>query len=292
MKNNLQPVFDRHNVKATYLLSPEVISDSKSANYFRSLGNLVELGTHLHSEFIEPQATFDSDNTDHYQSDFPLEVEFEKLKNLTELFHKTFGYKPTSFRAGRFALSHDTLRQLQELGYWVDSSVTPDIMWKNSNGNSINFFGAPYQPYFPSLRDFRKNGSLKILEVPVSTINPILKNVPLRLKRRVNLKTRYHHFLYNTLTRLIRTLWLRPTFSDVRAMKRVIELYMQTVHDERIFLCMMFHSNEYAVGTSPYSLTNDSVKLLKDRLEQFFTVMKDIYTIQYAGLSEIVRLIQ
>ncbi len=182
---NLQPVFDRHGVMATYLLSPEVMMDEESVAFLRSVENRAELGTHLHSEFIGPDENLLSDNTDHYQSDFSSDTEREKLVNLTQIFIRTFGYRPRSFRAGRFGVSRDTLSFLQELGYLIDSSVTPDIMWKNTNGNSVNFHGAPYQPYFPSSRDFRKPGELKILEVPVSTINPKLMKLPPWMKRRI-----------------------------------------------------------------------------------------------------------
>ena len=86
------------------------------------------------------------------------ENEKEKLFNITELFIKTFGYEPKSFRAGRFGISKDTLKILENLNYKVDSSITPDMQWRNNNKskNTVNFFGAPYQPYYPSHNDFRK----------------------------------------------------------------------------------------------------------------------------------------
>ena len=169
------------------------------------------------------------------------------------------------------------------------SSVTPDIMWKNANGNSANFHGAPYQPYFPSWKDFRKYGDLKILEVPVSTINPKLVSVPLWVKHRINLKTRYHHIFYNILTNQAKTLWLRPTYSDVNAMKYVTELFIRNTRADKLFLCMMFHSNEFTMGASPYSLNLESVDLLQDRLDGFFKVMQDSYNIKYMGLADMAR---
>ena len=158
---NLHPIFDKHAVKATYLLSPEVMTDEKSVVFLKSVENRAELGTHLHSEFIGPDEDLHSVNTVHYQSDFISDTEKEKLTNLTRLFTSTFGNQPKSFRAGRFGISRNTLGHLQDLGYLVDSSVTPDIMWRNHTGNSANFHGAPYQPYFPSSKDFRKPGELK-----------------------------------------------------------------------------------------------------------------------------------
>ena len=65
------------------------------------------------------------------QGDYPPEIERGKLAALTELFRKRIGYSPTSFRAGRFGIGHDTGRWLFELGYLVDSSVVPHVCLRN-----------------------------------------------------------------------------------------------------------------------------------------------------------------
>ena len=52
----LQPIFERWGVKPTYLLSPEVLLHDGCVGLFRGLNDRVELGTHLHSEFVGPGA--------------------------------------------------------------------------------------------------------------------------------------------------------------------------------------------------------------------------------------------
>ncbi len=89
----LQPLFEEFGIKPTYLLSPEVLKNDECVSLFQSLDGSVELGTHLHAEFIEPEATPLADKTDAFQSDFTPEVEFEKLRNLTGLFADRFGYQ-------------------------------------------------------------------------------------------------------------------------------------------------------------------------------------------------------
>ena len=284
---NLQPIFDKHGVRVTYLISPEVMMDEESVSFLKSVEDRTELGTHLHSEFIGPHENLLSDYTEHYQSDFSSDIERKKLANLTQLFIRTFGYRPRSFRAGRFGISGDTLSHLQELGYLIDSSVTPDLMWRNHAGNSANFFGTPYQPYFPSSDNFRKPGELKILEVPVSTINPKLVKLPLWAKRRINLKTRYHHILYNLYLQGAKTLWLRPTYSDVNAMNHVTEMFAKNAQNEMLFLCMMFHSNEFSIDTSPYSLTPERLVNLQERLDDYLSLLKENYTVSFVRLTEI-----
>ncbi|WP_162919996.1 polysaccharide deacetylase family protein [Hanstruepera ponticola] len=284
---NLQPIFEKYNVKATYLLSPEVIQDSKSVEIFKSFGNKVELGTHLHSEFIEPEANFNADNTKHYQSDFKPDIEKEKLKNLTTLFSDTFGYQPLSFRAGRFGISKYSLRFLEDLGYTVDSSVTPDLQWNNKNGNSVNFFGSPYQPYYPSYKDFRKEGDMRILQVPVSLMNRTLSKVPLSIKRKIKLNTSYQHILFNYTTRFSKPKWLRPTYSNVEEMKVLTQDFLKLSNEKNVFLCMMFHSNEFELGMSPYSMTLENMNKIINRLDSYLEWLTKEMDVSLIGMSEI-----
>ncbi|MFI1771042.1 hypothetical protein [Thalassobellus citreus] len=285
--NNLQPIFDKYKVKATYLLSPEVIYDAKSVSVFKSFGNKVELGTHLHSEFIEPQSNFKSDNTNHYQKDFEASIEKEKLENLTNLFKEKFGYQPLSFRAGRFGISEDSLQFLEDLGYKVDSSVTPDMHWKNTNGNSVNFMGSPYQPYYPSNSDFRKLGYLNIIQVPVTLINRKLRKIPKWIKRRILLNKPYQHILFNYITGFSKPVWLRPTYSDVETMKNITNDFVSMANGDDVFLCMMFHSNEFEINTSPYSLTKESMNLIIKRLEDYLEWITNNKDVVFVALSEI-----
>ena len=52
-----------------------------------------------------------------------------KLKNLTGDIEEGMGVRATAFRAGRYGLSDSTASVLAELGYTVDSSVTPLTGW-------------------------------------------------------------------------------------------------------------------------------------------------------------------
>ena len=285
--NNLQPIFDKHHVKATYLLSPEIMMDKQSVAVFKSFGNKVELGTHLHAEFIEPQANFNCTNTSQFQSDFDSEVERTKLENLTFLFKQTFDYQPLSFRAGRFGIGNQSLQILQNLGYTVDSSVTPDTKWTNQiSGNIVNFNGAPYQPYYPSIDDFCKEGTMNILEVPVSVINRKISRMPLFLKRNLKLNRSYQQIIFNYCTNFSKPAWLRPTNSDIETLKNITNRFIKIGGKDDVFLCMMFHSNEFELDMSPYSLTKPAMDKIIDRLDSYLEWLTKTYQTNGIGLSE------
>jgi hypothetical protein len=78
---------------------------------------------------------------------------------------KSHMIKCTSFRAGCFALTPTDVPYLQEMGILVDSSVVPDANYKMF----VDWTGAPHQPYHSDSGDLKKEGSNKILHIPVAT---------------------------------------------------------------------------------------------------------------------------
>ena len=126
LARRLHPLFLQYAAKPTYLLSAEVMRDEQSVNWLRKISNQAELGSHLHGEFVDPGA-FIPVVTSAFQRDYSPEIEALKMANLTSLFTEAFGRPPRSFRAGRFGIGRFSLEILQNLGYRVDSSVTPHV---------------------------------------------------------------------------------------------------------------------------------------------------------------------
>ncbi len=253
----LQQLCDSYGVKPVYLISPAVLVDQKSVDV---LGNLnthnCELGTHLHGEYIGPLATFPGSDfggcdPGEMQCQYDKEIEFQKLKNLTEQFISLFGYTPKSFRAGRFGARGWTLECLETLGYSHDSSVTPFRNW-----HDVADFSKPgsVTPYHPSKENICVPGDSKVLEVPVS-ITPDLE-------------------------------WLRPTprFSDFEQCVKVIDWYEQ--HTQPTVLCSMFHNVELVPGKSPYCKTQEDCRAMLERIERTFQLLVE-RNYQFKTLSQI-----
>lgn len=283
----LDPLFDEFPIRATYLISPEVLADRQSIRFLQSIQDKAELGTHMHSEYIEPHPNWDANRTDSFQGDFAPQIEFQKIRNLTKLFTSEFGFKPTSFRAGRFGLNRHTLRFLEKLGYKVDSSVTPYLWWWRRRGKGVNFLGAPNQPYFPSLKDFRKKGRMSILEVPVSIVNLFWENFPSYFLRKMNPLSRTQIILLNTFLRNeLRSLWLRPTFSSAEQMLSVTNWIIKNANARTPVINMMFHSNEATPETSPYNSTEAEVANFLERIRKYFEMLSSRYDVRSIGLSD------
>lgn len=283
------PLFSKYGIKPTYLLSPEIIRDPTSAETLKSTLDC-ELGTHLHSEFVEPEPVWDADRTKRIQMDYAAEVEREKLANLTDLFTDTFGYAPKSFRAGRFGMDERGLLFLQELGYTVDSTVSPFKTHYFETGSIRNYWGAPLQPYYPSSKDMRRSGNMSILEVPLTVGNPFFEKVPAVLTRYMQDRYKLPKKIAAKLGHSPAVKWLRPyrsTFEEMRTLCDWVIARGAATKSQPVILNMMFHSNEVLVNGSPYVTDKKGQNAYIDSLDKIFGYLKEQYDCESVGLSEV-----
>ena len=250
VRDRLQPLFRRFRAKPTYLLSPEIMRDAEALEALVHLDGTAELGTHLHGEFAEPGA-YEPDVTSAFQCHYDRETENQKLKYLTDLFRSSFGRPPCSFRAGRFGIGPHSLGLLQELGYFVDSSVTPHMDWKRAGAPEASFRHAPTQPYWPVLDNPERAAAHAgtLLEVPVTIRPSLLCGMPL-------------------IGRWVEPRWLRPTRGSVA---RLIEVAQEEIGHANssgrpVVLNCMFHNVEIIPGASPYAKNEAEADAIMNRL--------------------------
>ena len=262
----LQPLFQQYRMAPTYLINNVVLEDKASVDCFKNLKGSFELGTHLHPEFIEPaKEEFDyAGKTARANCCFyPPHIEKEKLKNITTLFEAAFGYKPTSFRAGRFSAGPNTITSLKELGYLVDTSVTPYICWGGkTRRQSVDFSKAPVQPYFTRKNSITQRGNTDgLLQIPV-TIGMLRRNTVRALLSAVKNVKKPNFF---------KRVWLRPSFSTVEEMIQLVNMYKSKyAHLDYLVLNMMFHNIEVLPGLSPYAITDADCDAYLGKLHSFF----------------------
>jgi hypothetical protein len=139
---------------------------------------------------------------------------------------------------------------LDELGYAVESSVTPHVDWSDVSPG-LSFVDAPTQPYHPDPREPWRAGDARLLEVPVTIRRSLLARVPM-------------------LGRLVEHRWLRPTRSSGEAL---VAIARETIEAERgahpgqaVVLNAMFHNVEVVAGTSPYASTDDEAWGIVERV--------------------------
>ncbi len=266
----LQPLFAQFGAKPTYLLSPEVLRDPASVECLTHLKGSAEFGAHLHGEFVAPGA-FEPDETTAFQCNYPPKIERQKLKGLTALFQGAFGRRPRSFRAGRFGIGAHSLKFLAELGYAVDSSVSPQKDWTELGAPAANFRNAPTQPYWPifPLPGQAATEPGPLLEVPVTILPSCLSQVPL-------------------IGAKVKPRWLRPTCGTADRLIGVArdELARFQGMGRPVVLNCMFHNVEIMPGLSPYAKNDAEADAILQRLAALLAFAR-AEGIAVVGLSDI-----
>jgi len=252
----LRPLWDRFGIRPVYFVSPEVVDNEQSCLVLKNEIKLgAEIGTHLHSEYIEPNKKYEEiggTTSDEFPNlAYVAEVESAKIKNLTLRIEKNLGVRPVSYRAARYGADLDTIKALQKLDYKVDSSLTPEINWKSRGGPDHT--RSPKQPYFISGNDYYSAGDSGILEVPITISG----------KRFPGLSGKWMYYR-----------WLRPTHMTGFEMKRLIAEFVRNYQEP--VLNMMFHSMEVLPGKTPFVRTKLGQKMYLKRLESVLGYMKKL----------------
>jgi hypothetical protein len=273
MAKRLHPLFVEYGAKPTYLLSPEVLRDDKCVETLSALEGC-ELGTHLHGEYAEPGA-HEPDETAAFQRDYPPDIERQKLTYLTDLFRRAFGRAPRSFRAGRFGIGEHSLGILADLGYAVESSVTPHMDWSDVGAKGLAFLDAPTQPYHPDAKRPERVGASPLLEVPVTIRPRAIAGLPF-------------------VGRVLEPRWLRPTKGSGEALVR---LAREEIADARakaparpVVLNAMLHNVEIVPGMSPYAQTEAEAEGILGRLRALLNFAR-AEGIRVVGLGDVPELL-
>jgi len=271
----LSPLFDRYEAVPTYLLSPEVIEDEHAASVLAALGGRAELGTHLHSQMVEPgrqlwPGNMGGRSVDDIQRQCQREVEAAKLKTLTERFTDRFDRSPTSFRSGRYGSSDHTLELLAELGYVVDSSVTPGLVWRYDEG-VVDYRHWSADP------QVIETPAGPIVELPVSVragsrLAPVVQVMP-PLARRIVIRAVGPRAGFG---------WLRPSWARPGELAAFVAASTEPV------LVAMFHSMEIIPGASPYASDSDDVARIVASLEELLRHCAE-HDIDVAGMTAAAR---
>ncbi|GAC1409880.1 MAG: hypothetical protein NVSMB6_10030 [Burkholderiaceae bacterium] len=257
-------IYDRLGIVPTYVVDWPVATTPTAYEPLRALmlQGRCEVGTHLHPWVSPPhQETISAFNS--FTGNLSTELEFEKLRLLTEAIALNFGRRPTTFKAGRYGVGPSTAATLARLGYRVDASVVPYTSFKADSGPDFSSFTE--KPYW-----FETLGK-RMLELPVTTgfhgllrkhgqaLYPMLANPAMRCMRVGAIASRLG---------LLERIRLTPEGCSAQEMKRIARTL---VNDGCQAMTLTYHSPSLSPGQTPY------VKSLAD-LESFLSAINDFCT--------------
>lgn len=277
----LQEVFDRHGVKATYLIDYPVAIDKTAMGILRDFQDhhQAEIGLHLHP-WVNPPYKEQRTLANSFPMNLPPDLQLKKLQVLSDAIAQSTGQKPISYRAGRYGFNESSVPVLEEMGVKVDTSVVPFRQRKKTFEPDFGYLES-IEPYRLNRRNVREAGNSPVLEVPVTV--GFSKRVPRWLARH------YIDLPNIGLRRFLKKIfdvdlyWLRPSYANLQQM---IQLSEALIGSGVTFLNMMFHSNELMPGGSKYCKTQSDVDHYLKRLDDYFYYLKSHHDIQFVQLRE------
>lgn len=267
-----QTLCEKHNFKPTYLTNYEMAMDERFVAFAGDAmaRGMAEVGMHLHAWNSPPLSHEDDGQA--YLIDYSTPVMQQKIRHVTELLEQKFGRKPTTHRAGRWAMDTRYAKALISNGYLVDCSVTPYVSWRAHAGAKHGKGGTDYRrfsskPYFIDPNRLDQPGTSPLLELPM-TIVPRLA-----LCGMVTRLLPSQWFTVPLLARITQKVlvndWFRPKRNNEATM---LSLALRAQREGWPYLEFMLHSSELMPGGSPYFRTDADIERLYALLETVFSI--------------------
>jgi len=251
----------------------------KVVEYYKTLaGDKVEFATHLHPWVCPPFE--DSNNKvsgeNSYPGNLPKDLEYEKLKVLTETIENISGTRPRTYLAGRYGTGENTPNILKELGYNVDLSISAYCDFSHQQGPDFSRY---------TNKRFCEN---QITYLPhTCSILSILPSVSRYLNKRPALFTQIQSRL---LTRLagkflrIKRYRLSPEGFTFEQMKQVTESQLNIGQNEFV---ASFHSPSSSVKLTPYVNHDHDLITFKQTITDYVRWFNALDNTQMVRVQEI-----
>jgi hypothetical protein len=272
-------IFDPLGVVPTYVVDYPVATDPEAVQFLKGLKEegRAEIGCHLHP-WVTPPLVEEVNRRNSYHCNLPPQLERAKIEVITQAVTKSFGHRPTIFKAGRYGFGPNTQAVLIELGYEVDCSQVP-----------YTDFGRDQGPDFGSVGPdpFWLDSGQTLLEVPLTagfvgrapTIGPPLRRLfdsPLAERLR----------LPGLLARADLVARSRLTPEGVSADEQCALIDSLVRRGHRTF-SLTYHSPSLAPGHTPYVRTEAELEQFLARLEKVLLHFRDSIGGEFTTLSRL-----
>lgn len=274
---------EKYSIPPTYLIDAPVMDDRQAVSELKEWMNqgICEIGSHTHPWCNPPLVSEPVSNRESFFMNLPLDLQFEKLRWLTDRISNEFCKPPLSYRAGRYGFSTASIPHLCELGYIVDSSVLPFYDYSAEDGP--DFRTSSRQPNWMRA----EKTDHMILELPISTgfSRPGFYSLRKRLwgciGGRLGRKTKIAGLAVRLgLTRHIK---LTPEGTTLGHLKGLVDGLVQ---DGFKHLILMLHSTSLMAGFSPYSKTPEALEDFYRRLDGILRYATEHHGFQGATLYQ------
>lgn len=220
----------------------------------------IEFASHLHPWVTPPFSESDSEgNVDEYHSfagNLARDLEFAKLKTLTDAIEALTHHAPTTYLAGRYGIGKNTYEILHALGYKTD--ISPSAFSDFTSIGGPDFSSTTNGHYIKQGIEVFPHSSA-FLSVVAPLANYLNKKPELfaRIQSSPPLK------LLGKIARL-KKLRFSPEGVPIYELKRIYSRLQQTGHQH---LILSLHSSSLKSGLTPYSTGNTAADIGESTVE-------------------------
>jgi hypothetical protein len=256
-----QCIFQRYEVRPTFVLDYPVSNTPEGYEIVRDLyrSGVCEIGAHL-QPWDNPPLVERMTEENSYPGNLPVELEREKLMQLTRNIEENVGVRPRIYKAGRYGVGRATAGILGELGYEIDLSVVPGTDLSPRFGPDFSRCSAA--PYW-----FGEDP--KLMEIPLSVgYTGLLAQIGTMahgLTMNERLKALHVPGILARL-RLLERITLTPEGISFDEQCRLTRALLRRGH--RVF-SLTFHSSSLVPGNTPYVRSEADLQVLLRRIDQY-----------------------
>lgn len=269
--DRVQDIFDQYGITPCYVIDYPVVSQASGSERLVEICKTgrCEIGTHLHP-WVTPPYDEELTPSNTYAGNLPAELEYQKLKVMTNSIEERFGQRPVSYKAGRYGLGVNSESILEKLGYSIDLSVCPPVDYSADGGPDYSHYNA--EPFW-----FGQNNTK--LEIPITGAFVGWAGQAQRsLFQLANqFKVLKLPAIFSRLS-VVDRLMLSPEGFDTREHIKITDFLL--AQGVRTFT-WSFHSTSVEPGMTPYVKTETDLSNFLDSFRRYF----DYFFNQLGGVS-------
>lgn len=273
-------VFDKFGIVPTYMCDWPVVTTPGSIATLRSLmeEGRCEIGAHLHP-WVSPPYEEKVTRFNSYAGNLPRELEYQKLRMLTDAIGESFGRAPVAFKAGRYGLGPHTAESIASLGYMIDASVVPYTSFAEDGGPDFEAYDA--HPYWFTA------GQRSLLELPVTTgyagwLRQFGPHLYKHAQSRLGRIARMGGIL--AYSRALERIRLSPEVATEEEMRRLTSSLLAT--GCKVF-SLTYHSPSMVPGHTPYIRNQDDLFRFIASVEKYCTWFREFVGGQFMAVTQL-----
>jgi len=264
-------------IKPVYLLTHPLISDPRTAAYYRALreSGAADLGLHLHQWTTPPVGAFEGEYFS-FQANLPQAAHAQKLQLLADAFETAFGFRARAHRAGRYGVSAACYPGLATVG--IDLDFSPSPAFDASRRGGPDFSGISNAPFVVGAKS-------RIIVTPVSGASA-LRGASIFLPQ-----NKAKPGLTGSKRRLPRALTAPQRLTcEGTTLKDLIGLTRRLVADRTAILTFSLHSTTTAAGGNPYARDEAAVAAALQLCQDYFHYFQSGIGGEFVSLDQLAAL--